>query len=90
MPEPEKPLLASHCFALGRQVMSTKTIFSGADALGSITQAAYANTVSKLGALFLTGLQHIYAAHMEKAQMRFAPRPVRCNHAIKRQHPFGL
>jgi hypothetical protein len=70
--------------------MSNKSIVSGADALGSITQAAYANTVGRLGALFLSGLQHVYAAHMEKAQMRFAPRPVRCSRPLKRQHPFGL
>ena len=68
--------------------MITKTIFGGADAPGTIAQAAYANTVGRLGALFLTGLQHIYAAHIEKAQMRFAP--VRCSRPIKRQHPFGL
>jgi hypothetical protein len=68
--------------------MSSKSILGGADAPGSITQAAYANTVGRLGALFLSGLQYVYAAHMEKAQMRFAP--VRCSRPIKRQHPFGL
>jgi len=70
--------------------MSSKSIRGGADAPGSITQAVYANTVGRLGALFLSGLQHVYASHMEKAQMRFAPRPVHCGRAGKRQHPFGL
>ena len=49
-----------------------------------------ANAVEKLGALFLAGLQRLYAAHTEKVQMRFAPVPVCTSRATPGRRPFGL
>jgi hypothetical protein len=63
-----------HCFAFGRQVMTNTSQRSGAPA--NITQATFANTIGWLGSLFVSGLHHLYAAHTEKVQMRFAPEPI--------------
>jgi hypothetical protein len=60
------------------------------DAATNIAQAAFANTIGKLGSLFLSSLQHLYAAHTEKVQMRFAPEPIYSGRAGRRQRRFGL
>jgi hypothetical protein len=52
------------------------------------TAAAFA--IGKIGSLFLAGLQQLYAAHTEKVQMRFAPRPIYSGRASRRPRPFGL
>ncbi|HUC51906.1 MAG TPA: hypothetical protein VMA30_21165 [Xanthobacteraceae bacterium] len=52
--------------------------------------ATFANTIGKLGALLLAGLQHLYAAHTEKVQMRLAPTPIYSGRASRRRRPFGL
>jgi hypothetical protein len=44
---------------------------------------------SKIGPLFLAVLNRLYAAHMERAQMRFAPQPMRCDRGIKHRSYFG-
>jgi hypothetical protein len=59
---------------------------SGATA--NIAQATFTNTISRLGSLFLTGLQHLYAAHTEKVQMRFAPEPIYSGRAGGRRRRF--
>jgi len=59
-------------------------------ATANIAQASFANTIGRLGSLFLTGLQHLYTAHAEKVQMRFAPKPIYSGRVSRRQHPFGL
>jgi hypothetical protein len=76
----EKPLWASHCFAFRRQIMTDRSTLGGAAALA----------IGKIGPLFMTALQRVYAAHMEKAQMRFAPRPVYCDRAMERRRGFDL
>ncbi len=67
---------------------NTATHRNAAQAGGA--QAAIVNTIDRVGTLFLAGLQHIYAAHTEKVQMRFAPKPICRARAIQRPHPFGL
>jgi hypothetical protein len=46
--------------------------------------------IGKIGPLFMTTLQRLYAAHMEKAQMRLAPQPVYCDRAIECRRGFDL
>jgi hypothetical protein len=87
-PELRKPLAALHCFAFRRQVMINTPTRSGGAAPENIAQATLANAIGRLGSLFFAGLQHLYAAHTEKVQMRFAP--IRCGRVVKRPHPFGL
>jgi hypothetical protein len=81
MPELKKLLPAVVYFAFGRQVMINTSTPGG---------ATFANTIGKLGALLFAGLQHLYAAHTEKVQMRFAPTPIYSGRASRRQRPFGL
>jgi hypothetical protein len=50
---------------------------------------AAALAIGKIGPLFLAVLQRLYAAHVEKVQMRFAPQPVRCDRGIKQERYFG-
>ena len=45
------------------------------------------NTIGKLGELFFAGLQRLYAAHVEKVQMRFAP--IRCDSSVQYRNYFG-
>jgi len=47
----------------------------GAVGVVRIAQAG-AKYIGKLGSLFSAVLQRLYAAHVEKAQMRFAPTPI--------------
>lgn len=47
------------------------------------------HTIGKLGDLFLAGLQRLYAAHVEKVQMRFAPLPSRCDSRVQHRNYFG-
>jgi hypothetical protein len=60
--------------------MTNKSTLGGAAALA----------IGKIGPLFMTALQRLYAAHVERAQMRFAPRPVHCDHTTDRRHVLGL
>jgi hypothetical protein len=60
--------------------MTDKSTLGGAAALA----------IGKLGPLFMTALQRLYAAHVERAQMRFAPRPVCRDRAIDRGHVLRL
>jgi hypothetical protein len=57
-------------------------------ATANIAQATFANTIGRLGSLFLTGLQHLYAAHTEKVQMRFAPEPIYSGRAGGRRRRY--
>jgi hypothetical protein len=50
---------------------------------------AAALAIGKIGPLFVTALQRLYAAHMEKAQMRFAPVPKYSGRVIERRRGFG-
>ena len=54
--------------------MTNTSTRSGAAA--NIGRTSLANTIGWIGSAFLTGLQHLYAAHTEKVQMRFAPEPI--------------
>jgi hypothetical protein len=45
------------------------------------------HTIGKLGELFFAGLQRLYAAHVEKVQMRFAP--IRCDSRVQHRSYFG-
>lgn len=45
------------------------------------------HTIGKLGELFFAGLQRLYAAHVEKVQMRFAP--IRCESRVQHRSYFG-
>jgi len=49
-----------------------------------------AKYVGKLGSLFSVALQGLYAAHVEKAQMRFAPTPILSDRLPQRRHFIGL
>ena len=89
MPELKQPFSARFCFAFRETVMSNTAMRSDAAQAGR-AQAAIANTIDRMGSLFLAGLQHLYAAHTEKVQMRFAPKPICRARAIERPHPFGL
>ncbi|HSZ67141.1 MAG TPA: hypothetical protein VK825_13125 [Xanthobacteraceae bacterium] len=60
--------------------MTNKSTLGGAAALA----------IGKIGPLFMAALQRLYAAHMEKAQMRFAPRSVYCDRAVERRRGFDL
>jgi hypothetical protein len=77
---PELKSRSGHRFAFRRQIMTNKSTLGGAAALA----------IGKIGPLFMTALQRVYAAHMEKAQMRFAPRPVYCDRAMERRRGFDL
>jgi hypothetical protein len=68
--------------------MTNRSTHSGAAA--NIAQATFANTIGRLGSVFFTSLQQLYAAHTEKVQMRFAPKPIYSGRASRRQRPFGL
>ena len=68
--------------------MTNRSTRSGTTA--NIAQATFANTIGRLGSLFLTGLHQLYAAHTEKVQMRFAPKPIYSGRAGRRPRPFGL
>jgi hypothetical protein len=46
--------------------------------------------IGKIGPLFFTALQRLYDAHVERAQMRFAPRPVESCRAVERRRMLGL
>ncbi len=59
-------------------------------ASANIAQSTFANTLGRLGSLFLSGLQQLYTAHTEKVQMRFAPRPIYSGRMSSRRRPFGL
>jgi hypothetical protein len=54
----------------------------GAAAVGGIAQAD-AKYSGRIGLLFSAVLQRVYAAHVEKAQMRFAPTAVYPSRVIK-------
>ena len=69
--------------------MTNKTNL-GAEGSPNFAQAAFANTIGKLGSLFSTTVQHIYTAHTEKVQMRFAPKPIYSGRISSRRRPFGL
>jgi hypothetical protein len=69
--------------------MTNKTSLA-AQGSANFTQAAFANTIGKLGSLFSTTLQYVYAAHTEKVQMRFAPRPIYSGRISSRRRPYGL
>jgi hypothetical protein len=69
--------------------MTNKTSLSPGGS-ASVAQAGFANTIGKLGSLFSTTLHHLYAAHTEKVQMRFAPTPIYSGRVSRRRHPFGL
>ena len=56
----------------------------------NFAQAAFANTIGKLGSFFSTSLHHLYTAHTEKVQMRFAPTPIYSGRTSSRHRPFGL
>jgi hypothetical protein len=75
-------------FAFRRQAMTNRSTHNGATA--NIAQATFANTIGRLGSLFLSGLQHVYTAHTEKVQMRFAPKPIHSGRIASRRRPFGL
>jgi hypothetical protein len=72
---PELENRSRYCFAFGSQVMTNKTNLS-AGGSASLAQTAFAGTIGKLGSFFSTTLQHLYTAHTEKVQMRFAPTPL--------------
>jgi hypothetical protein len=59
-------------------------------ATADVAQATFANTIGRLGSLFLAGLQQLHAAHTEKVQMRFAPKPRYSGRISSRRRPFGL
>jgi hypothetical protein len=67
----------------------TKTSFS-ADGSANFAQAALATTIGKLGSFFSTTLNHLYSAHTEKVQMRFAPTPFCSGRSSSRRPPFGV
>ena len=69
--------------------MTNKTSLA-AQGSANFSQAAFANTIGKLGSLFSTTLQHLYNAHTEKVQMRFAPTPIYSGRICSRRRPFGL
>jgi hypothetical protein len=56
----------------------------GAVTFERIGQAG-AKYFGQLGSLFSVALQGIYAAHMEKAQMRFAPTPIYSERVVRRR-----
>jgi hypothetical protein len=86
---PELENRSRYCFAFRRQVMTNKTNLS-AGGSANFAQAAFANTVGRLGSLFSTTLHHLYSAHTEKVQMRFAPTPIYSGRISSRRRPFGL
>jgi len=49
-----------------------------------------AKYVGMLGLLFFATLQRLYAAHVEKAQMRFAPTPVLSDRLAERRRVTGF
>jgi hypothetical protein len=51
--------------------------------------AAAALAIAKIGPLFMAVLQRLYAAHVEKVQMRFAPQPIRYDRGITHRSYFG-
>jgi hypothetical protein len=51
---------------------------------------ATALAIDTIGPLFLTALQRLYAAHVEKVQMRFAPLPIECRRGIEQRRMLGL
>jgi hypothetical protein len=55
---------------------------------GAIVRIAQAGAehLGKLGTLFGTALQRLYAAHVEKAQMRLAPTPIPSGRLGERGH----
>ncbi len=61
------------------------TIQSTRSTAADIAQGAYSNTIGRLGTLFSATLQRIYAAHTERAQMRFAPQPIYSGRVVKRR-----
>jgi len=69
--------------------MTNKTSLSPGGS-ASFAQVAFANTIGKLGSFFSTTLNHLYIAHTEKVQMRFAPKPTYCGRIASRHRPFGL
>jgi hypothetical protein len=50
--------------------------------------ATLANIAGKLGDVFSATLQRLYAAHVEKVQMRFAPLPVRSDRGLENRIYF--
>jgi hypothetical protein len=63
-------------------MINTSTL--GAAAVARIAQAG-ATYIGKLGPLFFVVLQSLYAAHVERVQMRFAPTPVYPSRVIERR-----
>jgi len=61
------------------------TLQSTRSAAADIAHGAYSNSIGRLGMLFSAALQRIYAAHMERAQMRFAPEPIYSGRVVKRR-----
>jgi hypothetical protein len=55
----------------------------------STLAAAAALAIGKIGPLFMATLQSLYAAHVEKVQMRFAPQPIRCDRSATQRHYLG-
>ena len=69
--------------------MTNKTSLN-AGGSANFAQAAFANTIGKLGSLFSTTLQQFYTAHTEKVQMRFAPTPIYSGRISSRRRRSGL
>jgi hypothetical protein len=84
LPEAEAPF---GCFAVRRKTMIRQSTPGAVVARIGQTGAKYAD---KLGSLFSATLQRLYAAHVEKAQMRFAPTPILSGRLPKRRHFIGL
>lgn len=68
--------------------MINKTRPGAVAVVASVVQAG-ASYAEKLGSLFAVTLQRLYDAHMEKAQMRFAPTPILSGRLPERQHFIG-
>lgn len=68
--------------------MTNKTSLSRGST--NFAHAALATTIGKLGSFFSTTLNHLYTAHTEKVQMRFAPTPLYSGRSSSRRPPFAL
>jgi hypothetical protein len=76
------------CPAVRRKTMINKAMLGAAAVVAGVAQAG-AKYAEKLGSLFAVTLQRLYDAHMEKAQMRFAPTPILSGRLPERQHFIG-
>ncbi len=66
--------------------MITQSMLGAVVARIGQTGAKYAD---KLGSLFSATLQRLYAAHVERAQMRFAPTPILSGRLPRSRHFIG-